>query len=85
MAASGIYDEYHRRLNLNESGQSRSFEVMRGHHFSGKEITSSSICVCSLCSNEYQFQQGRLKIVLNGFSLDAMMLASHWSKYVCLI
>ena len=31
MAASGKYDEYHRRLNLNKSGQLRSCGVTEGH------------------------------------------------------
>ena len=63
-------------MNQVNRGHLRSREVI--YHASGQEITSNSICVCSLCSNEYQFQQGRLKIVLNGFSLGAMMQASHW-------
>ena len=79
MAASGIYDEYHRRLNLNNSGHSRSIEVKSGQ--GSWIITSNSICVCSLCSNVYQFQQEHLKLALGGFSLDVTNPFSDWVIY----
>ena len=69
-------------MNQVNRGHLRSREV--NGYVSRQEITSSSIYLCSLCSNEYQFQQGRLKIVLHGFSLgasfslDARILTSDW-------